>query len=132
MNTTAITKLRLASLLSVGLPACTPGTPTLAPIVGAIALPESLYANLRAIRDRIDVSAEAGRAGRTDSAPFEALVRSYNGLREQVASRLAAVDSSGLSVKDAKALGIMRRTLARDLNPIVSPAAACATGPNVV
>ena len=82
---------------------------------------ESLYADLRALRDRIDVGKETGRTGATDA---RALMLAHDALRQQVAARLAAVDSSALSGQDARALGIMRRTLTRDLTPAVGPLAA--------
>jgi hypothetical protein len=42
-----------------------PGSPT--PARASLAAAESLYADLRTIRDKIDVSIEAGRTGSTDA-----------------------------------------------------------------
>ena len=91
-----------------------PPTPARAPLAAA----ESLYADLRTIRDRIDVGIEAGHTRRGDAAPFAVLVLAHNALREDLARSLAAVDSAALNVDDTRALGIMRRTLVRDLGPV--------------
>jgi len=124
-----ITKARFESTqarkkLSVLLPllaACSspPGPPI--PARASLAAAESLYADLRSIRDRIEVSLEAGRA---DTTPFAALVLGHNAVRENLARSLAAVDSAALRGEDARALGIMRRTLARDLGAVAAPTAS--------
>ncbi len=82
-----------------------------------LAIAESLYADLRALRDRIDVADAAGR-------PEPALAPRHNALRREVELRLADVDSSALNEEDGRALGAMRRSLARDLTPLAVPAAA--------
>lgn len=108
-----------------------PRPPT--PVRAGLAAAESLYADLRSIRDRIDVSIEAGRTGRADARPFAVQVLTHNALREDLARSLAAVDSAALSGDDTRALGIMRRTLARDLGAVppsnASPAVAAETQP---
>ncbi len=96
-----------------------PAPPT--PARASLAAAESLYADLRSIRDRIDVSIEAGHTGSTDATPFRALVLAHNTLREGVARSLAAVDSAALREDDIRALGIMRRTLMRDLGAVAAP-----------
>src|SRR6476469_2413922 len=85
----------------------------------ALAVAESLDADLRDTRDRIDVrlAADPDAAARIASQ-----ITRYNFQRAAVASRLGAVDSASLSSQDARALGVMRRTLARDLDSL-SPAA---------
>jgi len=104
-------------LLSV-LAACAspPGSPT--PARASLAAAESLYADLRTIRDRIDVSTEAGRTGSTDA------ILGYNALRDDLARSLAAVDSAALRGDDTRALGVMRRTLVRDLGVVAAPTAS--------
>ena len=102
-----------------------PPTPVRASLVAA----ESLYADLRTIRDRIDVNIEAGR---TDTTLLSVLILGHNALRKDLARRLAAVDSAALSGDDGRALGIMRRTLVRDLGPVptsTAPEAAAAQEP---
>ncbi len=89
-----------------------------------LAAVESLYADLRAIRDRIDVVAEAGRTGIRGATPHSALVLGYNTVRRKFSARLAAVDSSALGADDIRALGVMRRTLAQSLDSLASPVPA--------
>jgi hypothetical protein len=60
---------------------------------------------------------EAGRTGNADD------IFTHNSVREDLARSLAAVDSAALSDDDRRALGIMRRTLARDLGTIAPSAA---------
>ena len=50
-----------------------------------------------------------------------ALLPRYDSLRGRLESHLSAVDSSALGADDARALGIMRRTLSRDLGPLALP-----------
>ena len=92
-----------------------------------MALPqaESLYADLRSLRDRLDVAAASGRNGSNDATPYSTLILSHNALRAELTRRLAAVDSSSLRPEDARALGIMRRTLERDLT-VLTPQSALA------
>jgi hypothetical protein len=85
---------------------------------GPLAAAESLYLDLRDIRDRIDVTGSAGRTIATDGTPIPALARRHNVLRQALLGRLEAVDSSGLSPGDARAFGIMRAVVAADLGPI--------------
>jgi hypothetical protein len=103
-------------LLGALISACSHPRSTAAPAGSILARAESLYADLRDIRDRVDVNQELGRSATDDGTPD--LVSSHNQLRERVAASLAAVDSATLRPDDARALGIMRRTLAADLNPI--------------
>ncbi len=94
-------------------PSAAPPTP---PPVGArgLAAAEAGYAELRDLRDRIEVAKAAGRP-----VPA-ALALRHDSLRSGVEARLEAVDSSVLSGEDARALGVMRATLARDLGPVAS------------
>jgi hypothetical protein len=87
-----------------------------------LAAAESVYADLRSLRDRLDVAAASGRTGRIDATPFETLVLAHNALRIELGRRLAGIDSTSLRPEDARALGTMRRTLARDLDSLSSPA----------
>lgn len=74
-----------------------------------------MYANLRTLRDRIDVADAAGR-------PAIELVPRHDTLRHLVAARLGSIDSSALAGADARALGIMRRTLGHELTPVAGTA----------
>ncbi|MBA3258424.1 MAG: hypothetical protein H0T68_03025 [Gemmatimonadales bacterium] len=94
----------------------------LAPAGPALAHAESLYTVLRTIRDRIDVAAASGR-----STPE--LIPRHNASRDRLVSHLAAIDSSALAGDDARALGVMRRTLARDLTAL-APASAAHPNPS--
>jgi hypothetical protein len=75
---------------------------------------ESLYADLRDSRDRIEVTLASGAA----AARLADWVARYNALRSTVTARLAGIDSTALTREDARALGAMRRTLARDLDSL--------------
>ena len=58
---------RLAPVLIPLLAACTSPSPFPAPAGASLAPAESLYADLRSIRDRIDVNTEAGRTPSPDA-----------------------------------------------------------------
>ena len=92
----------------------------------ALAAAESVYADLRDLRDGLDVAAASGRTVLTDARPFATLVNVHNGLRAEVSRRLAGIDSVSLRPDDARALGIMRRTLGRDLDSLPPPSRAVA------
>lgn len=79
---------------------------------------ESSYAVVRELRDRLDVTLAAGQRTTPDGTPLSSLVGHYDSLRTGLAVRLSAVDSGALAGDDARALGVMRRSLARDLGPI--------------
>jgi hypothetical protein len=92
----------------------------------ALAAAESVYADLRDLRDGLDVAAASGRTVLTDARPFATLVDVHNGLRTETSRRLAGIDSVSLRPDDARALGIMRRTLGRDLDSLPQPSTAVA------
>jgi hypothetical protein len=83
-------------------------------LLARLATAESLYADLRTLRDRIDVSEASGRLGHIPSA----LVREHNSLWKDVTGRLAGIDSQSLDSVDLRALALMRRTLGRDLDSL--------------
>ncbi|MBA3445634.1 MAG: hypothetical protein H0T58_12390 [Gemmatimonadales bacterium] len=83
---------------------------------------ESLYADLRDIRDRVDVAAAADRTKASDGTPLSRLILQHNAHRNRLVPFLAAIDSGSLRGQDARAVGIMRRTLARDLGVVVGEA----------
>ncbi|MFL5403998.1 MAG: hypothetical protein ACJ8BF_14425 [Gemmatimonadales bacterium] len=99
--------------------ACTARAPVAAPSGGGLAAAESVYADLRDLRDRLDVATDFGRASLTAGSPAAAQVAAHNALRAEVGRRLAGIDSVSLRPADAHALGTMRRTLERDLNPFL-------------
>jgi hypothetical protein len=87
---------------------------------------ESVYADLRDLRDRLGVAAASGRTALTDAGSFATLVDAHNGLRTKLSRRLAAIDSTSLRPDDARALGLMRRALRRDLDSLPPPPAKAA------
>src|SRR5262245_38546807 len=91
---------------------------------GPLAAAESLYLDLRDVRDRIDVAASAGRTVASDGTPTSALAARHHELRQAVMERMGTLDSARLSDEDRRAFGVMRRALQRDLAPI------SATGPS--
>jgi hypothetical protein len=93
---------------------------------GALAAAESLYLDLRDVRDRIDVAAAAARAVASDGTPVSALAARHHELRRSVIERLGTVDSAELSEEDRRAFGVMRRALQRDLTPVSAPGPSAA------
>ena len=110
--------------IAAAVAACSSPVSRPSPAPTELARSESLYADLRSMRDRIDVTLEAGHTGGAEAAPFAALVTSHNAIRSDLARSLATVDSAALRPDDARALGTMRRTLARDLGPVAGPIAS--------
>ena len=114
--------MRAASLpavilaLGCGRPAAPPG-----PSPATLAAAESLYLDTRDLRDRFDVLDASGADKAPDGTTRALLVRRYDSLRPRLATRLAGVDSTSLGADDARALGMMRRTLARDLDEAPAP-----------
>ncbi len=101
-------------------------SPRVAPVRPAsrLAAAESLYLELRDIRDRVDVRTESGPAGSFDTAEMSGLISRHNALRVRSSSALMDVDSAALRPEDARALGIMRTAVTRDLGPISVPDSA--------
>jgi hypothetical protein len=110
-----------ASALSLILAACASPLAPASPRAATLTTAESLYADLRAMRDRIDVSIASGGTGDTDATPMAVMILSYNGSRTDLRARLAAIDSAALGKEDGRALGVMHRTLARDLDSLATP-----------
>jgi hypothetical protein len=98
--------------------ACTRGTPSTAGPAGwQLATAESLYADLRDVRDRIDVTRASARAP-ANMPGLPGLIVKHNSLRSTVVSRLAAIDSAPLGKEDRRALETMRGALARELDSL--------------
>src|SRR3954468_24756117 len=93
-----------------------------------LAVAESLYADLRDVRDRIDVTLGAGLNGILDSTPVAAWITAHNRLRQAVSGRLDAIDSAGLRDEDWRALSQMRRTLRSNLDSLTPPHADSSAG----
>jgi hypothetical protein len=87
---------------------------------GALAAAESVYLDLRDVRDRIEVVGYGG--GSRDGTPLPTLARRHDALRRDLVQRLDGVDSSTLAAPDARAFGTMRAALARDLAPLADSA----------
>ena len=120
---------RPAVLLLAALACASPArSPAPAPATrGArLAAAESTYEATHDLRDRIDVALAAGRHEIAGGTSIAALLPRYDSLRDRLGQRLAAVESSALTADDARALDIMRRTLSRDLGPLVLPSASAA------
>jgi hypothetical protein len=108
----------LAAALAAGCRG-SPGAP--APAPAALAAAESLYLTTRDLRDRIDVLDASGADRTAERVARPVLVRRYDSLRTVLAARLERADSASLGRDDARALGVMRRTLARDLGGAPRP-----------
>jgi hypothetical protein len=85
---------------------------------------ESLYADLRGLRDHLDIASAQGRNPGNDARPFGMLALAHNQLRRDVISRLAAVDSSALTSRDARVYGVMHRVVTRELDSLTPPGSA--------
>jgi hypothetical protein len=112
---------RFLAPLLLAVAACTSSPP--GPAGAPLAAAESVYADLRTIRDRLDVAIESGQTRLTDATPLSTLVLGHNALRNEVSSRLAAIDSGSLRGDDRHALSLMHRTLAKDLDSVAMPVA---------
>ena len=84
-------------------------------IAPAIAPAESMYAELRAVKDRIGVTTARGAAADLDGESLADQRRRYETVRAVVDSALTAVDSVALPAEDQRALGVMRATLHGEL-----------------
>ncbi|HEU5059537.1 MAG TPA: hypothetical protein VFU21_23545 [Kofleriaceae bacterium] len=117
--------------LSLALAACAPPRAPALPgaAIRALADAESSFADLRALRDRYEVSTAAGRTVTPEGVPLAELTARHDTARARVAHRLAAVDSASLGPEDRRALGAMRKALAGEITPLPqSPAAAADPG----
>lgn len=135
----AIPAVALACLVS----ACGPQGRATAPVLeqsgpspataaAALTRAESVYADLRALRDRITVSSSAGRRESPEGAPLTTLARRADSLRAALAPTLGAIDSVPLNAEDRRALAVMRRMLDSGLGPVtdsLSQVAADTTPP---
>ncbi|HEY8106983.1 MAG TPA: hypothetical protein VIE46_12820, partial [Gemmatimonadales bacterium] len=92
--------------------------PAPAGAAAALARAESVYADLRALRDRITVSSSAGRRETPDGVPLATLARRADSLRATLEPRLGAIDSVPLGGEDRRALAVMRRVLDSALGPV--------------
>jgi hypothetical protein len=106
----------LAALAALGLGSCgVPRAPADRPRpIGAI---EALYAQVRALRDQIDVTRSRGANATLAGVPLAELARRYDAARTGLAHALAAGATPVLSEQDDRALTTMRRTLAEALPP---------------
>jgi hypothetical protein len=107
----AAAALAPAALGSCGLPLSPQGRPL------PIREIEELYQETRALRDEIDVTRAGGSTTTTAGVPLADVVQRYGAARAGLARALAAGAAPPLSEEDARALEVMRRTLARELVP---------------
>ncbi len=109
-------KLARLALLLLATASCVPSQVPRSKPGAALAVAESLYADLRELRDRYEVTIAAGAAH--GHPLLGELVRRHDALHRQVETRLTAIDSAALGLEDGRALGLMRRALGRDLTPL--------------
>ncbi len=100
------------------LAACATPPATTPPMASGLAQAESAYADLRTLRDRYDVGSAAGMTTTAAGMRLTELARRHDDLRVAVLDRLSAIDSTALPSNDARALGVMRATISRDITPI--------------
>jgi hypothetical protein len=106
------------------LAACSSPPPAAPAPDAALAAAESLYLDLREVRDRIGVAGSAGRTAAGDGTPVAALARRHDEIRRALVTRLDAIDSSALAGDDARAFGTMRVALGRALTALTDSAPA--------
>ena len=97
--------------------ACHAQTRVAPAIAPALAPAESVYADLRAVKDRIGVTTARGADADTTGESLADQRRRYESLRAATGAALAAVDSGALPAEDQRALGVMRATLRGELGP---------------
>jgi hypothetical protein len=117
-----------ALLLGSGVLACARPSLGARSTPSELAAAESLYADLRDARDRIDVTLASGLNGIHDAPPVATWITAHNALRRTVAARLDGIDSAGLQGEDRRALAVMRRALQRDLDSLTPPPADSSLG----
>ncbi len=115
-------------LLATGPLACARPSPAVESGPSHLAVAESLYADLRDARDRIDVTQASGLNRTPDDTSLTAWITAHNALRRVVAARLDGIDSAGLHDEDRRALAQMRRTLQSSLDSLTTPHADSSTG----
>jgi hypothetical protein len=111
------------------LAACSSPSGTTPAPAGALAAAESLYLDLRDLRDRIDVAGSAGRPTAVDGTPVANLARRHNALRGAIVTRLNGLDSSRLAGGDVRAFRAMRLELGRGLTALADSAPPDASAP---
>ncbi len=105
-----------------------PTAPAPAPAPAALARAESVYADLRALRDRIDVTAASARTTSLEGTSLDTLIRRYHHLRRGLAPRLDAIDAGSLPRDDARALAVMHGALAGELGEMATASGAAEEG----
>ncbi len=123
-SATARTRVAAAALLFAL--ACAPASTMPAPTPAAVARAESLYADLRALRDRLDITTASGGTTTPEGTPLDTLIRGYHDLRRTLQPELDALARSGLPGEEARAVSVMRATLGGELGEIAPPPAAAA------
>jgi hypothetical protein len=86
-----------------------------AAIAPALAPAESMFAELRAVKDRMGVTTARGASADTDGATLGELRRRYEAARAPLVAALMKVDSTVLPAEDQRALGAMRATVRDEL-----------------
>jgi len=104
--------------LSLALAACAPAAVPPSPTAATFAAAESAFADLRAIRDRIEITTAAGRQQSPEGVALAELARRHDQRRATLSARLAVLDSTGLGPDDRRALATMRAALEADLGPV--------------
>jgi hypothetical protein len=97
---------------------CAPRTPARLAAPAALDRAESTYADLRGLRDRIEITTAAGGRESPEGVSLAVLARRHDSLRAALEPRLAAIDSSALAAEDRRALAVMRSALGADLGPV--------------
>ena len=118
--------MRVSALVALALCACArpAGSPGEAP---ATRDAERLYQQVRELRDEIDVTRSRGAETTPQGVPIASLVARYSTARAELVPALADGAFPSATGSDARALAIMRRTLATELveeEPALTPADA--------
>lgn len=109
--------------------ACAPvGVSPKSPPPASLAAAESVFADLRDLRDRIEITIAAGRRQSPEGTALTVLARRQDELRASLEVRLAAIDSAPLAAVDRRALAIMRAALRDQLGSVSGTVAAPPAG----
>jgi hypothetical protein len=90
----------------------------------ALAVRESLYREVRDLRDEIDVTRARGADASVEGASLAELLRRYRERRTRLVGSLASLSGASLAGPDARAFAVMRHALATGLDAEEGPPSA--------
>ncbi len=98
------------------------------PAAASLTAADSIYADLRAVRDRIEITAATQRTTSPDGVSLAELTQRHNAIRQVLSLHLASIEPHNLAADDARALAVMRGALAGDLGALAESTSTAALG----